>query len=91
MAGSAEIDLTQSLREYARLHTVKCKWPFAEGGFRRTTVAMPEDPTEEDLRAVLSATTPHPFDAVLNQFTCVPQCGACIFSCPSPCFDDSVS
>jgi epoxyqueuosine reductase len=88
MTGQVTLEIGGKTFEYARLHTVKCKWPFAEEGFRRTKVAMPEDPTEEDFRAVLSATTPHPFDAALNQFTFVPQCGACIFSCPSPRFDD---
>jgi epoxyqueuosine reductase QueG len=76
---------------HARLHQVKCKWPFAEKGFRRTKVTMPTDPTEEDFRELLSSTPPHPFDAALNQFTFVPQCGACIFSCPSPQFEDNAA
>ena len=87
MTGRVSLEIGGETFEYARLHGVKCKWPFAEKGFRRTQVAMPEDPTEEDFRAVLRATTPHPFDAALNQFTFVPQCGACIFSCPSPLFE----
>jgi heterodisulfide reductase subunit C len=48
---------------------------------------MSPDPSEEDLRAAVSSTVLHPFDAALDQFTFVPQCGACIFSCPSPGFD----
>jgi hypothetical protein len=71
---------------HARLQPVRCKWPFPEGGYRRTQVPMPTDPTEDDLRAALSATVPHPFDTALHQFTFVPQCGACIFSCPAPRF-----
>lgn len=86
MSGRVSLEMGGRTFEHARLHAVKCKWPFAEKGFRRTKVAMPEDPTEEDFRAVLSATAPHPFDAALNQFTFVPQCGACIFACPSPRF-----
>jgi len=73
--------------EHARLHPIRCKWPFAEKGYRRTKVALPPDPTDADFRAALSDTKPHPFDADLNQFTFVPQCGACIFCCPSPHFD----
>ena len=88
MTGRVSVEIGGKTFEYTGLHQVRCKWPFAEKGFRRTKVAMPEDPTEEDLRAAMRATTPHPFDAALNQFTFVPQCGACIFSCPSPRFDD---
>jgi epoxyqueuosine reductase QueG len=88
MAGRVSVEMSGKTFEYARLHTVRCKWPFAKEGFRRTKVAMPEDPTEDDMRAMMSATTPHPFDAALNQFTFVPQCGACIFSCPSPRIDE---
>jgi epoxyqueuosine reductase len=88
MTGRVSVEIGGKTFEYTGLHQVRCKWPFAERGFRRTKVAMPEDPTEEDLRAAMRATTPHPFDAALNQFTFVPQCGACIFSCPSPRFDD---
>lgn len=90
MRGRVSVELGGTKFEYTGLHQVKCRWPFAERGFRRTKVAMPEDPTEEDLRAVMSATTLHPFDAALNQATFVPQCGACIFSCPSPHFDNAV-
>ena len=90
MTGSVSVEIGGNTFEHAALHPVRCKWPFAEEGFRRTKVAMPEDPTEEDLRVMLSATTPHPFDAALGQFTFVPQCGACIFSCPSPRLDDGV-
>jgi len=36
--------------EYAKLQGVKCKWLFAEKGFRRTKVPMPPNPTEEDWR-----------------------------------------
>jgi len=88
MTGEVSLEIGDRTFEYTRLHTSKCKWPFAEKGFRRTKVAMPDDPTDEDLRAVMNSTTPHPFDAALNQFTFVPQYGACIFSCPSPRFDD---
>ena len=91
MTGSVSLEIGGKRFEYARLHQVKCKWPFAEEGFRRTKVAMPKDPTEEDLRTATRSTIPHPFDAALNQFTFVPQCGACIFSCPLPRFEDGTS
>lgn len=86
---SGRVTLTIGGQEsaYARLQGVRCKWPFPEGGYRRTEVPMPADPTEEDLRATITSTTLHPFDAALNQLTFVPQCGACIFACPSPHFD----
>lgn len=89
MAMSGKVSLVMGDRtfEYAKLHPVKCKWQFPEKGFRRTRVPMPPDPTEEDWREVLNNTKPHPFDASLSQFTFVPQCGACIFSCPSPRFE----
>lgn len=89
MAMSGKVSLVMGDRtfEYAKLHPVKCKWQFPEKGFRRTRVPMPPDPTEEDWREVLNKTKPHPFDASLSQFTFVPQCGACIFSCPSPRFE----
>lgn len=86
MTGKVSLTIEGKTFEHARLHPVKCKWPFAEKGFRRTKVALPPDPTDEDFRAVLTSTKPHPFDADLNQFTFVPQCGACIFRCPSPGF-----
>lgn len=75
--------------EYTGVQPVKCKWLFPEKGYRRTEVAMPPDPTEEDYDAVMASTKPHPFDAALNQFTFVPQCGACLFRCPSPGFAES--
>jgi len=87
MTGEVSLTIEGKTFQHARLHPIKCKWPFAEQGFRRTKVAMPPDPTDEDFRAALNSTQPHPFDADLNQFTCVPQCGACIFRCPSPRFD----
>lgn len=87
MIGEVSLTIGGKTFTHARLHPVKCKWPFAEKGFRRTKVAMPADPTEDDFRAVLASTKAHPFDAALNQFTFVPQCGACIFRCPSPRFD----
>ena len=88
MTGQVSLDIEGKTFEHARLHPVRCKWPFPEKGFRRTQVAMPADPTEEDFRAAVASTKPHPYDAALNQFTFVPQCGACIFSCPSPRFED---
>ena len=89
MTGRVTLTIDGVESVHARLHQVRCKWPFPEGGYRRTEVPMPPDPTEEDLRAAVGSTVPHPFDAALNQFTFVPQCGACIFSCPSPKFDDA--
>jgi epoxyqueuosine reductase len=74
--------------EYAKAHPVKCRWPFPENGFRRTKVAMPHNPTSEDLEAAVSANPLHPYDAELGRQTFVPQCGACIFACPAPRFTD---
>jgi epoxyqueuosine reductase len=91
MTGRTSFSIGDRTFSHARLHPVKCKWPFAEKGFRRTKVALPTDPTEEDFQAVVSSTRPHPFDAALGQFTFVPQCGACIFHCPSPRFNDRVA
>ena len=88
MTGKASFTIEDKTFVHARLHQVRCKWPFPEKGFRRTEVAMPADPTEDDFREVMNSTRPHPFDAALSQFTFVPQCGACIFYCPSPRFDD---
>jgi len=89
MKGKVSLEIEGRTFEYAKLHPVKCKWPFPEKGYRRTKVPMPADPTEEDLRQVMASTKPHPFDAALSQFTFVPQCGACIFSCPSPRFEET--
>jgi epoxyqueuosine reductase len=87
MGGEVSLSIGGKTFTHARLRPVKCKWQYPENGYRRTVVPMPADPTEEDLRAVMSSTKPHPFDAALNQFTFVPQCGACIFRCPSPRFE----
>ncbi len=87
MSGRVSLEIDGATSTYARLHQVRCKWPFPEGGYRRTEVPMPADPSEDDLRAAMRSTDVHPFDAALQQFTFVPQCGACIFSCPSPDFD----
>ena len=89
MTGKASLTIGGRKFEYARLHAVKCKWLYAEKGFRRTKVPMPSDPTDEDWQEVLRSTRPHPHDVALNQFTFVPHCGACIFSCPSPRFEVS--
>lgn len=91
MTGSTSFAIESKTFSHARLHPVRCKWPFAEKGFRRTKVAMPADPTEEDFREAMISTGPHPYDAALGQFTFVPQCGACIFACPSPRFDSDGS
>jgi epoxyqueuosine reductase len=87
MSGKVSLTIDGRTFEHAKLHGIKCKWPFAEKGFRRTKVPMPPDPTDEDLQEVFRCTKPHLFDAALSQFTFVPQCGACIFSCPSPHFE----
>ena len=89
MTGKVSLTIDDRTFEHAKLNGVKCKWLFAEKGFRRTKVPMPPNPTDEDWRAVLGSTKLHPFDAALNQFTFVPHCGACIFSCPSPRFESS--
>lgn len=87
MTGKVSGTIGDSRFEYARLKGVKCKWLYAEKGYRRTKVPMPPNPTDEDWRAVSASTKPHPFDAALSQFTFVPHCGACIFSCTSPRFN----
>ena len=87
MSGKVSLSIDDKTFEYAKLHTVKCRWPFPEKGFRRTKVSMPADPTDEELHEITKSTKPHPFDAILSQFTFVPQCGACIFNCLSPHFE----
>lgn len=87
MIGKVSLTIAGRTFEHARLHPIRCKWPFAEKGFRRTKVPLPADPTDADFREALRSTRPHPFDADLGQFTFVPQCGACIFHCPSPRFE----
>jgi len=89
MSGKLSLTIDDRTFEHAKLHTVKCRWQFPEKGFRRTKVPMPPNPTDEDWQEVLRSTKPHPYDAALSQFTFVPQCGACIFSCPSPRFESS--
>jgi epoxyqueuosine reductase len=87
MTGEVSLTIEDRTFHHARLHPIKCKWPFAEKGFRRTKLPIPPDPTDQDFRAAVNSTKPHPFDADLSQFTFVPQCGACIFCCPSPQFN----
>ena len=87
MSGKVSLAIDDRKFEYAKLHAVKCRWLFPEKGFRRTKVPMPPNPTDQDWGEVLRTTQPHPFDAALNQFTFVPHCGACVFSCPSPNFE----
>jgi epoxyqueuosine reductase len=89
MKGKVSLTIGERTFEHAKLNGVKCKWLYAEKGFRRTKVPMPPDPTDEDWREVVRTTKPHPFDVGLNQFTFVPHCGACIFNCPSPRFEVS--
>ncbi|MBN1631912.1 MAG: hypothetical protein JW990_19310, partial [Thermoleophilia bacterium] len=86
LTGRVTVAIGDKTFGYARVQQVKCKWQFPEKGYRRTEVAMPPDPTEADFQAAHASTKPHPFDAALNQFTFVPQCGACLFRCPSPGF-----
>ena len=87
MKGKVSLTIGDRTFEHAKLNGVKCKWLYPEKGFRRTKVPMPPDPTDEDWQEVLISTKPHRFDVGLNQFTFVPHCGACIFSCPSPRFE----
>jgi epoxyqueuosine reductase len=87
MTGKVSLAIGDRKFDYARLKGVKCKWLYAEKGYRRTKVPMPANPTDEDWREVQVSTKPHPFDTALNQFTFVPHCGACIFSCTSPNFN----
>jgi len=89
MSGKVSLMIDDRTFEHAKLHVVKCRWPFAEKGFRRTKVPMSSDPTDEEWREVVRTTKPHPFDTALNQYTFVPHSGACIFSCPSPHFEGS--
>ncbi len=90
MQGKSSLTIDNRTFEYAKLHSVKCKWPYPEKGFRRTRIPMPENPTDDDLQALRSVKVDR-FDTALSQFTFVPQCGACIFSCPSPRFAESGS
>jgi len=87
MSGRVSLEIEGRAFEYAKLQGVKCKWLYAEKGFRRTKVPMPPNPSDEDWQEVLRTTKPHPYDTALNQFSFVPQCGACIFNCPSPHFE----
>jgi hypothetical protein len=87
MTGKVSLSIDGVKSQYARLKGVKCKWLYPEKGYRRTQVPMPPNPTDDDWRAVQASTKPHPFDAGLTQFTFVPHCGACIFSCTSPRFN----
>lgn len=86
MTGEVSVEIGGKTFNYARLHQVRCKWLWPEKGYRRTRVAMPANPTEEDYREAMASTKLDPFDAALNQYTFVPQCGACMFRCPSPDF-----
>ena len=86
MKGKVSLTIGDKTFEHAKLHGVKCKWLYPEKGFRRTKIPMPPDPTDEDWQEALRSTKVHRFDVALNQFTFVPHCGACIFSCPSPRF-----
>ena len=85
--GSASVAIGGRVFNYTPVHQVKCKWQYPEKGYRRTKVAIPPDPTEDDFLEVMRTTKPHPFDAALGQHAFVPQCGTCIFACPSPRFD----
>jgi epoxyqueuosine reductase len=87
MTGEVSCTIGGKTFRYATVHSVKCRWPFAEKGFRRTKVAMPDDPTEADYRRAVATTQPHPIDADLSAYGYVPPCGACLFRCPSPHFD----
>ncbi|OGA50626.1 MAG: hypothetical protein A3G25_09015 [Betaproteobacteria bacterium RIFCSPLOWO2_12_FULL_63_13] len=91
MTGKTSVNIGDETFEYAKLKGVKCKWLYAERGYRRTKVPMPENPTDDDWRSVQATTKQHPFDAGLNQHAFVPHCGACIFHCTSPRFEDSTS
>ncbi len=84
--GRVSVDIGEKTFEYASVDHVRCKWQYPEKGFRRTKVPIPPNATEEDFRAVMRLTEPHPFDAALNQHGFVPHCGVCIFRCPSPRF-----
>jgi epoxyqueuosine reductase len=82
------VTIGETVVEYTKAHPVKCRWPFPESGYRRTKVAMPQDPSPEDLEDAVRSNPLHPYDAELGRQTFVPQCGACIFACPAPRFRD---
>ncbi len=86
LAGRVTVTVAGRRFGYARTDTVRCRWPFAEEGFRRTKLTLPDDAGEEEFRRLVRSTPLHPHDADLSQFTFVPQCGACMFRCPSPHF-----
>lgn len=86
LAGRVEVTVGGRQFGYARTDTVRCRWPFAKKGYRRTKLSLPDDTGEEEFRRLMRSTPLHPHDADLSQFTFVPQCGACMFRCPSPHF-----
>jgi epoxyqueuosine reductase QueG len=86
LRGSVSVRIGDRLFEHRPVDPVRCKWQYPEKGYRRTKVAIPPDATDADFREVMRTTEPHPFDAALGQHAFVPQCGACVFRCPSPRF-----
>lgn len=86
LKGGVSVKIGERNFAYTPVDPVRCKWQYPERGFRRTEVPIPPNATEEDFREVMRTTKPHPFDAALSQHAFVPQCGACVFRCPSPRF-----
>lgn len=89
LKGRVSVDIGERTFDYTPVDHVRCKWQYPEKGFRRTEVPIPPGATEEDFREVMRTTKPHPFDAALSQHAFVPQCGACVFRCPSPRFEEA--
>ncbi|MCE5253203.1 MAG: hypothetical protein LLG45_03180 [Actinomycetia bacterium] len=87
LKGKVSVVIGDETFAYTPVDQVRCRWQYPEKGFRRTKVPIPPHATEEDFHEVMSVTKPHPFDAALSQHAFVPQCGACVFRCPSPQFE----
>jgi epoxyqueuosine reductase len=89
LKGKVSVEIGERTFDYTPVDHVRCKWQYPEKGFRRTEVPIPPGATEEDFREVMRTTKPHPFDDALSQHAFVPQCGACVFRCPSPRFEET--
>ena len=87
MSGNVSLTIDGRTFRHAKLNPVKCIWSgFTEKGFQRTRIPMPEDPTLQQLNEAIAETKIHPLDARMHQYTFVPHCGSCMFTCPAPRF-----
>jgi epoxyqueuosine reductase QueG len=87
--GKESCEIGGAVYEYSRVHPVKCRWAaYHEKGFLRTRIPMPEEPTVNDLLRLVAGKVDLA-DMELSRQTFVPSCGACLFLCPAPKFDNS--